>query len=167
VSDEVDGKALVRAYLEDVFTNGNVAKMDRYLAGDAFMASVADLVATWRSAFSDFRIVVDDALADGDKVVSVEILSGTHDGVYESTIGRVEPTGKAVRWSRIAIRTLKDGRFVKGFFEEDEVGLLQQMGAIELANDWAAAHRSAAPANRADAFRVLDAVATGEEERRQ
>jgi predicted ester cyclase len=167
VSDAVDGRALVRAYLEDVFTNGNVGAMDRYLAGDAFMASVADLVATWRRAFSDFRIVVDDALADGDKVVSVEILSGTHDGIYESTIGPVEPTGKTVRWSRIAVRTLENGRFVKGFFEEDEVGLLQQMGAIELANDWAAAHRSAAPANRADAFRVLDALATDEGERQK
>ena len=159
----VDGKALVRDYLQDVFTNGNVSAMDRYLAGDAFKASVADLVSTWRRAFSDFTIEVDDALVDGDKVVSVEILSGTHDGVYESTIGPVEPTGKRVRWSRIAIRTLENGRFVKGFFEEDEVGLLQQIGAIELANEWATAHRSAAPANRADSFRVLDAVARDEE----
>ena len=164
---EVDGRALVRAYLEDVFTNGNVAAMDRYLAGDTFMASVADLVATWRRAFSDFRIVVDDALADGDKVVTVEILSGTHDGVYESSLGPVEPTGRTVRWSRIAVRTLENGRFVKGFFEEDEVGLLQQMGAIELENDWAAPHRAAAQTTRPDAFRVLDAVATPEEERQE
>jgi len=159
----VDGKALVRAYLEDVFTNGNVAAMDRYLAGDAFKASVADLVGTWRRAFSDFRIEVDDALADGDKVVSVEILSGTHDGIYESTIGPIEPTGRTVRWSRIAIRTLQNGRFVKGFFEEDEVGLLRQMGALELVNDRAAAHRATAQTVPVKSFRVIDAVAGGED----
>ena len=159
----VDGKALVRAYLEDVFTNGNVAAMDRYLAGDAFKASVADLVGTWRRAFSDFRIEVDDALADGDKVVSVEILSGTHDGIYESTIGPIEPTGRTVRWSRIAIRTLQNGRFVKGFFEEDEVGLLRQMGALELVNDRAAGHRSTAQTDGVKSFRVIDAVADHED----
>src|SRR3954462_13063588 len=140
--------------------------MDRYLAGDAFKASVADLVSRWRRAFSDFRIVVDDALVDADKVISVEILTGTHDGVFESTIGPIEATGKAVRWSRIAIRTIKNGRFVKGFFEEDEVGLLQQMGAIELANDWATAHRAAAHGATASPFRVIDAVARREEIRK-
>ena len=159
----VDGKALVRAYLEDVFTNGNVAAMDRYLAGDAFKASVADLVGTWRRAFSDFCIEVDDALADGDKVVSVEILSGTHDGIYESTIGPIEPTGRTVRWSRIAIRTLQNGRFVKGFFEEDEVGLLRQMGALELVNDRAAGHRATAQTDAVKSFRVIDAVADHED----
>lgn len=154
----VDGKALVRAYLEDVFTNGNVAAIDRYLAGDTFKASVADLVATWRRAFSDFRIVVDDALADGDKVVTVEILSGIHDGIYESTIGPIEPTGRTIRWSRIAIRTLEQGRFVKGFFEEDEVGLLVQMQALTLDSDRAAAHRSTAQSAAPKSFRVIDAV---------
>jgi hypothetical protein len=55
-----DGKALVRAYLDDVFTNGNVAAMDRYLAGDTFMASVADLVGTWRRGFRVIDAVGDD-----------------------------------------------------------------------------------------------------------
>ena len=158
----VDGKALVRAYLDDVFSNGNVAAMDRYLEGDSFKANVADLVATWRRAFSDFRIVVDDALADGDKVVTVEILSGTHDGVFESTIGPIAPTGRTVRWSRIAIRTLENGRFVKGFFEEDEVGLLVQMGALALESERAAGHRPTAQAAPPKSFRVIDAVAGDE-----
>jgi predicted ester cyclase len=159
----VDGKALVRAYLEDVFTNGNVAGMDRYLSGDTFKASVADLVATWRRAFPDFRIVVDDALADGDKVVTVEILSGTHEGVYDSTIGPIEPTGRTIGWSRIAIRTLEDGRFVKGFFEEDEVGLLRQLGALDLVNDRAASHRATGEQGAPKAFRVMDAIGGADE----
>lgn len=137
----VDGKALVRSYLDDVFSNGNVDAMDRYLAGDAFKQGVRELVAIWRTAFSDFRIEVDDALADRDRVVTVEILTGNHTGIYQSTIGPIAPTGNQVRWSRIAIRTLREGRFVAGFFEEDEVGLLQQLGALVSRDDRAAAHR--------------------------
>ena len=149
----VDGKALVRSYLDDVFSNGNVDAMDRYLAGDEFKQGVRELVAIWRTAFSNFRIEVDDALADADKVVTVEILTGTHSGIYQSSIGPIAPTGNQVRWSRIAIRTLRDGRFVAGFFEEDEVGLLQQLGALVSRDDWAAAHRPQGT-DAAD-FRVL------------
>jgi predicted ester cyclase len=155
----VDGKALVRDYLEDVFTNGNIAGMDRYLDGAAFKAGVADLVARWRTAFPDFRIVVDRAIAEGDRVVTVEILSGTHLGLYQSTIGPIEPSGQEVTWSRIAIRRLRGGRFVEGFFEEDEVGLLRQMGALTMADDWAESHRAASHAADPSRFRVMDAVA--------
>jgi predicted ester cyclase len=156
---KADGKALVRSYLDDVFSNGNVDAMDRYLAGDVFKQGVRDLVAIWRTAFSNFHIEVDDALADDDKVVTVEILTGTHSGIYQSTIGPIAPTNNQVRWSRIAIRTLRDGRFVAGFFEEDEVGLLQQLGALVSRDDWAAAHRPQGTGT-AD-FRVLSQAGSG------
>lgn len=126
----IDGKDLVRRYLEDVFTGGDLAAMDRYLRGEAFMESVAGLVRLWRTAFSDFRISVDDVIAEGDRVVAVEVLSGTHDGVYEGRLGPIAATGAKVSWSRISIRTLEGDRFVAGFFEEDEVGLLMQLGVL-------------------------------------
>jgi predicted ester cyclase len=126
----VDGRDLVRRYLEDVFSGGNLAAMDRYLRGDAFMKRVADLVTFWRTAFSDFGITVDDVIVAGDKVVTVEIMSGTHDGVYDSRIGPIEPTGIRVSWSRISIRILDGDRFVDGFFEADELGLLKQLGVL-------------------------------------
>jgi predicted ester cyclase len=127
---ETGGDALVKRYLDDVFSHGNISAMDRYLRGEAFMARVAELVTRWRGAFSDFRIEVGEVIADRHWVVSVETLSGTHDGVYYSRIGPIEPTGRRVTWSRISVRTLEGGRFVDGFFEEDELGLLEQLGAL-------------------------------------
>ena len=126
----VDGKDLVRRYLEDVFSGGNLDSMERYLRGEAFMQRVAELVTRWRTAFSDFRVHVEDVVADGNQVVAVEILSGTHDGVLDSRLGPIPATGKKVEWSRISIRTLDGDRFVDGFFEEDEVGLLMQLGVL-------------------------------------
>jgi predicted ester cyclase len=139
VSGPSAGDELVRRYLEDVFSHGKVSAMDRYLRGEAFMSRVAELVRRWRSAFSDFRIEVGDVIVDRHWVVSVETLSGTHDGVYHSRLGLIEPTGRHVTWSRISIRTLDGDRFVDGFFEEDELGLLDQLGALAL--DTAAASR--------------------------
>ena len=126
----IDGKDLVRRYLEDVFTRGNLGAMDRYLRGEPFKARVEELVTRWRTAFSDFRITVEEVVAEGDLVVAFEVLSGTHDGVYESRLGPIPPTGAKVSWSRISIRTLDGDRFVDGFFEEDEVGLLMQLGVL-------------------------------------
>jgi predicted ester cyclase len=126
----VDGKDLVRRYLHDVFTDGDLDAMDRYLRGDPFMQGVAALVTRWRTAFSDFQITVDDVITDGDRVVTVEIMSGTHDGNYESRMGPIAPTGKQVSWSRISIRLLDGDRFIDGFFEEDELGLLVQLGVV-------------------------------------
>ena len=124
------GKALVRRYLEDVFSGGKLEATDEYLAGEDFKQGVAELVTRWRTAFPDFRVDVEETIAEADRVVTVEVMSGTHDGVYESRIGPIPPTGRKVTWSRIAIRVLKDGRFVDGFWEENDVALLQQLGAL-------------------------------------
>jgi predicted ester cyclase len=87
-------------------------------------------VTRWRTAFSDFNETVEDVYADGDQVITVSVMTGTHDGVFESRLGPIEPTGRSVRWSRIAIRRIEADRFVDGYFEEDDIGLLQQLGAL-------------------------------------
>ena len=132
----VDGKDLVRRYLTDVFSAGNLDAMDQYLAGEEFMTGVEELVRRWRTAFSDFNEAVKDVFADGDRVITVSELSGTHDGVLQSTLGLIEPTGRTVRWSRIAVRRLDGDRFVDGFFVEDEIGLLKQLGVFGDESEW-------------------------------
>jgi hypothetical protein len=39
-----------------------------------------------------------------------------------------------VRWSRIAVRRLDGDRFVDGYFEDDEIALLEQLGALDLSS---------------------------------
>jgi predicted ester cyclase len=92
-----------------------------------------DLVTRWRTAFPDLKIDVQDVIVEGDKVVTEEKMTGTHTGTYRSvsTGLTVDATGRKVTWTRLAVRTLRDDRFVSGFWEEDEVGLLQQLGVLE------------------------------------
>lgn len=126
----VDGTALVRDYLREVFTEGRIDRMDAYLAGEEFMGGVRDLVARWRTAFPDLVETVEAAYQDGDRVITVSAITGTHAGVLQSRIGPIEPTGRSVRWSRIAVRRFAGDRFADGFFIDDELGLLQQLGAL-------------------------------------
>jgi predicted ester cyclase len=127
----VDGKALVRDYLREVFSEGRLERMPEYLAGESFMVGVRELVARWRTAFPDFHESVEAAYLDGDRVITVSAMTGTHEGVLRSRLGDIAPTGRSVRWSRIAIRRLDGERFADGFFEEDEIGLLQQLGVLD------------------------------------
>jgi len=127
----VDGKALVLDYLREVFSEGRLDRLDRYLAGEEFMGGVRELVGRWRTAFPDFTETVEEVYADGDRVITVSALSGTHRGVLRSRLGPIEPTGRQVRWSRIAVRRVIGDRFADGFFEEDEVGLLEQLGVLD------------------------------------
>jgi predicted ester cyclase len=130
----VDGKTLVREYLREVFSEGRLDRMHVYLAGEEFMGGVRDLVTRWRTAFPDFHEEVEAVYTDGDRVITVSALTGTHTGVLESRLGPIEPTGRSARWSRIAVRRLEGDRFADGFFEQDEVGLFQQLGVLEAPN---------------------------------
>ena len=127
----VDGKALVRDYLREVFSEGRLEQIPVYLAGEGFIKGVVELVNRWRTAFSDFHEEVEDVYMDGDRVITVSVMTGTHDGVLDSRLGPIEPTGRSVRWSRIAIRRLDGDHFVDGYFEEDDIGLLMQLGVLD------------------------------------
>ena len=126
----VDGKALVQDYLREVFSEGRLDRIPVYLHGEKFIAGVVELVTRWRTAFPDFHETVEEVYADGDKVITVSEMTGTHQGVLDSRVGPIEPTLRSVRWSRIAIRQFDGTRFVDGYFEEDDIGLLQQLGAL-------------------------------------
>lgn len=127
----VDPTSMVRDYLREVFSEGRVDRIPLYLRGEPFIAGVVELVTRWRTAFPDFHESVEEVYVDGDRVVTVSAMTGTHRGVLDSRIGPIEPTGRSVRWSRIAVRRLENNRFVDGYFEEDDIGLLQQLGALD------------------------------------
>src|SRR5436190_16188897 len=98
----MDERDLVRRYLQDVFTDGRLDAMDLYLSGDEFKQGVAELVKRWRRAFPDLIETVGEVYVDGDNVITVSAMSGTHTGVLESRLGPIPPSGRSVRWSRIA-----------------------------------------------------------------
>ena len=90
----VEGKALVRDYLREVFSEGRMDRIPTYLRGEKFIAGVVELVTRWRTAFPDFHENVEDVYVDGDHVITVSELTGTHRGVLESRLGPIQPTGR-------------------------------------------------------------------------
>ena len=89
-------------------------------------ASLGQLrIALW-TAFPDMHIVVEDLIAEGDKVAARVTLRGTHQGDFMG----IPPTGKQVRVPGIEIDRIEDDKFVETRANLDVLGFLQQLGAI-------------------------------------
>ncbi len=132
-----ENKALVRRFVEEVQNRGDLAVLGELCAPDFVNHSappgvpptregLVQLTAVFRPAFPDGRMAIEDMLAERDKVVTRKTFRGTHQG----DLMGLPPTGRRVEIGLIDIVRLEDGRVVEHWNAVDNLGLLQQLGAI-------------------------------------
>lgn len=80
------------------------------------------------SAFPDWTVLVEDVVAEGDKVAVRTVQRGTHEGEFFG----VAPTGRPVEFSAIAVYRLEGGLIAEEWIETDRLGLLAQLGVLSL-----------------------------------
>lgn len=80
-----------------------------------------------REVFPDAAFTIEDAVVDGDRVALRWTMTGTHEG----SMAGEEPTGREVELSAIEINRFSDGKLVETWTQSDQLGLLQQAGALE------------------------------------
>jgi steroid delta-isomerase-like uncharacterized protein len=86
--------------------------------------ALKDLFAMLHDAFPDLHITVEDTIAEGDRVVGRNLLTGTHRGDYMG----LSPTGNPVVYSEIFIFRFADGRIAEIWGVVDVVAQLRQLG---------------------------------------
>ncbi len=131
-----DNKNLYLRLAEEVLSKKNLAVVDELIAED-FVEHVGGqprrigiegfkAARTRRNlAFPDWKVIVDDVIAEGDKVVARATGQGTHRGEYMG----IPPTGKVVKVSWIAIYRVTNGKLAEHWQHIDELGLRLQLGA--------------------------------------
>lgn len=78
-------------------------------------------------AFSDRQFIVNDQVAEGDKVVTLATWRGTHSaGDFQG----LAPTGKQIAISAILIERIKDGKIEEHWSLFDQLSMMQQLGLI-------------------------------------
>ncbi|MEV5834508.1 ester cyclase [Nocardia sp. NPDC052112] len=77
-------------------------------------------------AFPDIHVAVEDVIAEGDKVVFRNTVTGTHLGDYRG----LPPTGRSVTYNEIFIVRFTEGRIAEIWGVVDVFAQLQQLGAI-------------------------------------
>ncbi|WP_112271842.1 ester cyclase [Lentzea terrae] len=78
-------------------------------------------------AFPDIHVAIEDVIAEGDKVVYRNTVTGTHQGEYRS----LPPTGRSVRYDEIFILRFADGLIAEIWGVVDVFGQLRQLGVLE------------------------------------
>jgi predicted ester cyclase len=125
-----ENKAVVRQYFE-AFHNERQLDLGEQILGLELLAPTLDVAAMLRTAFPDYRITIDDQLAEADMVATVWTATGTHKGEWASPIGPVPPTGKAVTWTGTTTLRIAEGKIADVLGSNwDHLGILQQLGTL-------------------------------------
>jgi steroid delta-isomerase-like uncharacterized protein len=77
-------------------------------------------------AFPDLHITIEDLIEEGDKVVSRNMVTGTHQGDYMG----IPPTGKSVTYNEIFILRFTGGRIAESWGVVDVFSQMKQLGVI-------------------------------------
>jgi steroid delta-isomerase-like uncharacterized protein len=85
------------------------------------------VVARLYRAFPDIHITVEDLIAEGDKVVEKDMVTGTHQGEYNG----LPPTGKSVSYNEIFIMRFANGRIAEIWGVVDIFSQMKQLGIIQ------------------------------------
>lgn len=134
-------KQLARAAI-DIWSTGDVDRADEIFApgyvmhqhhdpdgsGDLGLAQLKAFVAEFRRAFPDLTDSIDHQLAEGDLVATGFTSTGTNDGPYHD----IPPTGRRMSWTGTVVDRVADGRIVETWGNWDLLGMLQQLGAVEM-----------------------------------
>ena len=128
-------KTLVRHIIEEIVNQGNLELVNQFIspeytyfeptvgpmkAREGYMA----IVTTYRNAFPDMKLTIEEQLAEGDSVVTRWRAGGTHRGELMG----IAPTGKRVSVQGVVISRVKNGQLADDFESYDVQGMLRQLG---------------------------------------
>lgn len=129
-------KGVVRRFLEEGWGAGDLAVVDELIAPTAVHPYYREYppgpegfkhsILGPRRTLPDLRVVVEDLVAEGDRVVARYTWHGTDRGGWPET----PPTGKRVTTIGMDIYRVADGQIVEYWTVLDELALRQQLGLI-------------------------------------
>ena len=125
-----ENKALVRRYFEEFHDRREHGILEEIVAPDLLGPTrrATDMLLT---GFPDYRLTINEQIAEGDTVATVWTGSGTHQGEWESPAGVIPPTGRQVAWTGTTTVRLSGGKISEVIASSwDHLGILQQLDAV-------------------------------------
>lgn len=132
-----DNIAVIRRFTEEVWNKGNLDALSELVA-DTYVANVPILgevrgvdalrkqLQSFRTAFPDLRLTIEDIGTSGDRVFLRWTARGTHRG----TLMGCAPTGNSGEIRGISIDRLSGGKIVEHQESYDSLALLQLLGRV-------------------------------------
>jgi len=133
-----ENKQIVRRY-QEIYNSNNLDALSEVLSEDLRTPKIMSGIPTgiegakaahriMLAGFPDYQTMIDDLIAEDDKVVARITMDGTNTGSFMG----MPPTGKHVSFTGIYVARIANGKIVEHWGEEDGVSLLQQLGMLSL-----------------------------------
>ena len=127
-------KELVRRFYKDVYVDWKMERVDEVVSprftshdwpedGPTGPEAFRNYYAAIRSALPDARYVVDDMVAEGDRVVVRWRLLGTHMGAFRG----IAPSGRPIVLKGVAIYRVRNGKLAERWVVSDLYGTLEDI----------------------------------------
>lgn len=131
---------LIRRWFEEVWNKGREEAIDEMFAADGIAHGLADEAGNdllgpkdykpffrkFRSAFPEIKVVVEDTVAEGDKVAARCSVRGQH---QSDSLG-FAATGQATEFTGITIVRIENGKIVEAWNNFDFLTMYKQLGAL-------------------------------------
>ncbi len=132
-----DSKGLVRRFYEEI-DKGNIDAMDQFVAEDYIDHNPAPFVVATgleglKQSFKIFQKatpgyhIIEDQIAEGDKVVTRLTSIGKHDG----DLPGAPRTGNDMKMTSITIHRIANGKLAEKWSEKDMIALFTQIGIMK------------------------------------
>jgi steroid delta-isomerase-like uncharacterized protein len=129
--------AVVGRFVEEVINQGRLEVADEIVALDFVeldplpgqsqgREGLKEVIATMRSAFPDIHWVIEETIAEGEKVMSRFTWTGTHKGTF---LG-IPATGKSVSVKGVVIDRVVGGKMTDSRILMDSLGMMYQLGVM-------------------------------------
>jgi predicted ester cyclase len=142
-----ENKAIVRRFYEEFYNKRNEAVPDELISPDYRIWSagrewvalptrgqqcIRMFVVGWWGGFPDLSFAIQDMVAEGDRVVSVDLVHATHTGDFPWGPGGkpIKATGKPVTLVDVIVTRLAGGKIVEEWQSVNWASLYWQLGAI-------------------------------------
>lgn len=133
MSAEENAQLLAR-YIHEVWEEGRIEALEHYLSADyrrhvsptlppLDRSGQVERLKSFRSAFPDITLEVEDVLAASDRVAFRSTMRGTHRG----ELAGIRPTSRQVTVSLVDIVRIEDSRFVEQWGGPDMSDLFRQL----------------------------------------
>ena len=131
-------KAFVRRQIEEMWNGGNLNLVNEFFTSDFVSHGLTgsegihgpegykQYAAAVLSAFPDYHMQIVDQVAEGDRVTTRFVVSGTHKGELEG----LPPTGNRVEFALTGVDRFSGGKIAESWEVYDTLGLMQQLGLV-------------------------------------
>jgi predicted ester cyclase len=121
-----ENKALVRREQEELWNHTGTLDAAEGLFVPKQAEAAKQEAADFRRGFPDAVNIIEDLIAEGDKMVARWRSRATHQGEYMD----IPPSSKEVEFTGISVYRIERGEIAESWNVEDKLGLMRQIGVI-------------------------------------